>query len=48
MSTRTSHPTALPPPGSSICQSNPKARRSKLVRSCSPAISPKLLGRGAA
>ena len=46
MSTWTSQPTALPPPGSSICQLNPNSRRSKLVRSCRPAISPKLLGRG--
>src|SRR3954471_10062571 len=34
MSTSTSQPTALPPPGISICQSNPNSRRSKVARSC--------------
>jgi hypothetical protein len=48
MSTSTSQLTALPPPGSSICHSNPNSRRSKLACSSRPATSPKLTCRGRA
>ena len=48
MFTSTSQPTALPPPGSSICQSKPNSRRSKFAYSCSPATSPKPAVRGGA